>query len=223
MSQTIQLENLRHSVFFRNVSHNVLEEVSTHCEFITLEAGDILFGQDSESDALYFLEDGEVQVIRRYPEGYDVILATEKPPYVIGEISMLANQTRTGRVIATQDCRLIKLTRTNIWKICESAPPIALEALRNLGVRLYRLNLRVRENAVSNISARVASLLLLLTENHAPIKNDAEAIAHIARASAANVDIVRRLLKQWVEYDLIDMDDNGITVKQSDALRIIAG
>ena len=223
MSQAIHIDILRHSVFFRNVSQSVLEEIASHCEVISLDAGDILFEQDSESDALFFLEKGEIQVIRRYPEGYDVIIATESAPYVIGEISMLANKARTGQVITTKDCHMLKLNREAIWAICESAPPIAMEALRNLGVRLYRLNLRVRENAVSNVSARVASLILLLGDNHRPIKNDIETLSHIARASATNLDVVSRLLHQWAEYEIITMNEQEITIQQAEALRNLAG
>lgn len=223
MTQSIQLDNLRHSVFFRKLSQSDLEEVAKHCEAITLNAGEILFEQDSEPDAIYFLEEGEVQVIRRYPEGYEVVIATEAAPYVIGEISMLANKVRTGRVFASQDCRMIKLNREDIWRICESEASIAMDALRSLGGRLYRLNLRVRENAVSNVSARVASLLLLLSENDTPIHNTVESISQMARASAANIDVIARLLNQWAEYEIIDLNEETIVVRQAGALRSLAG
>lgn len=224
MSQTIHLDTLHSSVFFTDVSDTVLESVLPHCEIMTLATGDILFEQDSQADALYFLESGKIQVIRRYPEGYEVVIATEEPPYIIGEISMLAGQVRTGRVVAIENCRLIKISQKAILELCESASEIPLQALKNLGIRLYRLNLRVRENAISNVSARVASLLLLMANNEtSSFKNTSATINDMARAAATNSDIVNRLLKQWAEYEIISLSEQEISIKQAEALRNLAG
>lgn len=223
MSQTIYLDILRESVFFTDVSDTVLESVLPHCEVMDLASGELLFEQDSQADSLYFLESGKIQVIRRYPDAHEVVIATENAPYVIGEISLLADQARTGRVVALENCRLIKLSQKAISELCESASEIPLQALKNLGIRLYRLNLRVRENGISNVSARVASLLLLLADNQAIITKNPSTINDMARAAAVNVDSINRLLKQWAEYEIIGLSEQEISIKQTEALRNLAG
>lgn len=223
MILTINADTLRNSFLFKDVDQSILEEVAKHCQAMELHAGETLFEQDSESDALYFLESGQIHVIRHYPEGYEVVIATEVPYYVIGELSLLANQPRTGSVVAVGDCDLIKLSRDSILEICEKMPQISLKAITHLGKRLYRLNLRVRESAIGNIAARVASVLLLLAANDAEQVFPLVSVTRLARATAINPDAVERLLRQWAEYEIISQNGQEVSIHNVEALRNLAG
>ena len=223
MILTINADTLRNSFLFKDVEQSILEEVARHCQTMELHAGETLFEQDSAPDALYFLESGQIHVVRHYPEGYEVVIATEVPYYVIGELSLLANEPRTGSVVAVGDCELIKLSRASILEICEKMPQISLKAMNHLGKRLYRLNLRVRESAIGNIAARVASVLLLLAENQENQTFSSVGVARLARATAINPDAVERLLKQWADYEIISQNGQEIRLHKIEALRNLAG
>lgn len=223
MAQTINLNTLRNSFLFKDVEMDVLQKVARHCQPMTLDAGETLFEQDTPPDAMYFLEDGQIHIVRRYPDGYEVILATEVPYYIIGELSLIANQPRTGSVIAVGDCDLIRISRQAILEICETIPEVAVKALTHLGNRLYQLNLRVRESAVGNVAARVASVLLLLCNNENGMITSEVSITRLARATAMDADVVERLLRQWSKQDIITVHRQQITVHSVEALRNLAG
>lgn len=223
MFLTINADTLRNSFLFKDVDQALLQKVVQHCQPMELHAGETLFEQDSEPDALYFLETGQIHVVRHYPEGYEVVIATETPYYVIGELSLLANMPRTGSVVAVGDCDLIKLSRDAILEICENVPQISLQALTHLGERLYRLNLRVRESAIGNITARVASVLLLLSDNQSGTSIASVPITRLARATAINAEAVERLLKRWAEYDIISLNGQQITIHKLNTLHDLAG
>ncbi len=196
MSMTINPQLLRNSFLFTEADDKVLYDVAKHCQFMELSAGERLFEQDTPADALYFLESGQVHVVRQYADGSDIIIATEVPYYVIGELSLLANQPRTGSVVAVGDCDLVMLSRQAILDICENMPEVAVRALTHLGSRLYRMNLHIRENAIGNVSARVASVLLLLANNHDGMLDASISMTRIARATAIDVNVVTQLLNQ---------------------------
>ena len=219
--RTFDAESLRSSLLFKDVKSAVLEHAATFCRMMELRAGDTLFEQESPSDALYILESGQVHVIRRYPEGDEVILATESPYYVIGELSMLAAQPRTGTVVAVSDCELIMLSRDALLDVCDRTPDIAVKALTHLGQRLYGLNLRVRESAIGNIAARVASVLLIASMNDDG-QIDAP-VTRLARATATDADRVERMLRDWAKDGVITFDSGQVTVRDTDALRALAG
>ena len=222
MASTYNISVLRNSFLFKDADEFVLKAVNRHCELMELDAGETLFEQDTPPDNMYFLIDGQIHIVRRYPEGYDVTIATEVPFYVIGELSMLANQPRTGSVVAVGDCDLIRLSRKAVFEVCESYPDVAVRALSHLGTRLYRLNLWVRESAVSNVGARIASVLLLMADNQGTTLKDVS-ITRLARATAIDADVVERLLRQWTEYGVLSMDNQQITIRQIEALRTFAG
>jgi CRP-like cAMP-binding protein len=222
MATTFDTSVLRNSFLFKDAEETVLQAVSKYCEFMELDAGETLFEQESPPDAMYFLVDGQVHVVRRYPEGYDVKIATEVPFYVIGELSLVAHQVRTGTVVAVGDCDLIRLSRKAVVEICQQYPNVGVRALTHLGARLYRLNLWVRESAVSNVSARLASVLLLMVHGEATTLSSIS-ITRLARATAIDADVVERLLRQWDEYGVISHRDRQITIRNLDALHTFAG
>ena len=159
---TIEPEDLRDVDMFRAVDEVALRELAEHCRRIELMAGATLFEQNSPSDALYVLETGQIHILRQYEDGEHVVLATEVPWYVIGDLSMLAAQPRTGAVEAVSDCTLIALQRSAFFTLCKQHIGLALAVQEQLAQRLFRMNLRARENAIGNMAARVASLLLLM-------------------------------------------------------------
>jgi CRP-like cAMP-binding protein len=222
MATTFNISVLRNSFLFKDADDSVLEQVAQSCEAMELDAGETLFGQDTPPDDMYFLVDGQIHIVRHYPEGYDVTIATEVPYYVIGELSMLANQPRTGSVVAVGDCDLVRLSRSAVLEICQTYPNVAVGALNRLGTRLYRLNLWVRESAVSNVSARIASVLLLMSGNTAAPLHDVS-ITRLARATAIDADVVERILRQWDEYGVISRHEQQITIHNRAALQNFAG
>lgn len=214
---------LRNSMLFQGASDEVLNAVSHFCQPMELLAGETLFEQDSPSDAMYFLEDGQVHIIRHYPDGYQVILATEAPYYVIGELSMLANLPRTGSVVAVSDCDLIKFERSAILQLFNEYPSVAAHATTYLGQRLYTLNLKVRESGIGNVKARVASALLLMARNQpGQIEGDVS-ITRLARTTAIDADIVDHLLADWCTDNLIAVQDRQITIHDIEAIQNLAG
>lgn len=216
--QTIDYQILRNSFLFKDVDNMLLRLIASHLQPMTLYAGDTLFEQDAVADAMYFLESGQVHVIRQYPDGDEVILATEVPYYVIGELSMLANEPRTGKVVAVGDCDLLKLSRNDFMHLVKVTPEIAVSALDDLGKRLYKLNLRVRESAIGNVAARVASVLLLNGVDTQPLS-----INRIARATAMDADVVERLLRKWENEKIIRIKAQKLEILNDNALQAIAG
>lgn len=222
MATTFNLSVLRNSFLFKEADESVLQAVGKHCEAMELDAGEILFEQDTHPTDMYFLVDGQIHIVRHYPEGYDVTIATEVPYYVIGELSLLANQPRTGSVVAVGDCDLVRLSRQAVFEICETYPDVAVRALSHLGNRLYRLNLWVRESAVSNVGARIASVLLLMSNSENRTLSNVST-TRLARATAINADVVERMLRQWHEYGVIHVDNQQITILKVEALQTFAG
>jgi len=223
MVQTISPVILRNSFLFKEVGTDVLSDVVKHCQRMELLAGETLFEQDSEPDAMYFLEEGQIHVVRHYASGYEVILATEVPYYVIGELSMLANQPRTGSVVAVGNCDLIRVSRDGIEAISRQHPDVPLKALKHLGKRLYKFNLRVRENAIGNVRARIASALLLLANEQNGEVHGLINLTRLARATAIDTDVVEHLMKNWTSDGILEIQGQTVTVHDIDALKNIAG
>lgn len=223
LTPTLSPDILRNSFLFRDADTNLLQSILPQCEYQELLAGETLFEQDSEPDAMYFLQDGQIHVVRHYPDGSEVVLATEIPYYVIGELSLLANKPRTGSVVAVGNCDLVRMSRDTVFEVFHQMPKVAVNALTHLGKRLYRLNLRVRESAISNVSGRVATLLVMMADNKAGTIDKPINLSRLARATAIDTDFVKHLIKKWESEAVLSLDEKQITIFDIEYLRRIAG
>ena len=219
----VHFQALKDARLFQDFPDHILVDLAEHCRYIELGAGQSLFQQSDPGNNLYILAEGQIHVVRHYPTGEDVIIATEGPYYVIGELSMLANQPRTGDVIAVSDSSLIELARADFMEACSQAPEVAITLVSYLSSRLYRMNLLIRENAIGNIGARIASVLLLLSQGKSGVIANPIRVNRIARAVAIDGDTVDRILWEWEKYGYISVDNQTITIVDIDAINNIAG
>ncbi len=223
MVQTISPAILRNSFLFKEVGTDILSDVVTHCQHMELLAGETLFEQDSEPDAMYFLADGQIHVLRHYASGAEVILATEVPYYVVGELSMLAGLPRTGSVVAVSNCDLLRISRDAVEDLSRQHPDVPFRAMKHLGERLYKLNLRVRESAIGNVMARIASVLLLLSnEQNGDVKTPVN-LTRLARATALDTDVVIQMMKKWTQDGIVSIKGQSLSIYDVNALKNIAG
>ncbi len=217
------LSILKEAELFHHFPDDALHELSRHASLLELPAGDTLFEQDEGSDRLYVLAEGQVHLVRRYPSGDPVVLATEGPYYVIGELSMIADQPRTAGVVAVSDCTLAALARAPFLEICRRYPQAAVAAMQHLAGRLYRMNLLVREYALGNVAARLASLLLLISGGAAgPLPGEVR-VNRVARAAGVDADVIDQWLSRWAAAGMIAYDGRRLQVLDADALGQIAG
>lgn len=217
------LQILKDAGLFQNFPDDALRELAQHTMLMELPAGETLFEQDERSDSLYVLAEGQVHLVRRYLSGDPVVLATEAPYYVIGELSMIADHPRTAGVVAVSDCTLAALGRAPFLEVCRRHPEAAIAALQHLAGRLYRMNLLVREYALGNVPARVASLLLLMSGGGAGALPGDVRVNRVARAAGVDADVIGDLFKRWTAAGLIAYDGRRLDVLDADALSQIAG
>lgn len=220
----VEPEHLRDADLFHAADDAALNAMAQHCTRIELLAGATLFEQNAPGDALYVLEDGQVHILRQYEDGEQVVLATEVPFYLIGDLSMLAAQPRTGAVVAVSDCTLIALQRSALVALCEQHYGLARAVQEQLALRLYRMNLQVRENAIGNVGARVASLLLLMAGDmpDSPLTQPLR-VNRMARATATDADVIEHLLADWEAEGLIRLSGGQLDLLDVARLERIAG
>ncbi len=223
ITDQVKYQDLRDASLFKAVSDEALIELAKHCQYVELMAGEFLFHQGDPGDTLYILHDGQVHIVRRYPSGEEIVLATEGPYYAIGDLSMLSNQPRTGGVLAVSDCTLIALRRDAFLAACARIPEIAAKAVGDLSQRLYRMNLLVREYAIGNVAARIASAVVLLSGGHNGVVPGTVRANRLARAVAIDADAVERILKDWEKRGYISFDNRTLTIHNIEALDNIAG
>ena len=99
---------------------------------ISFETGQIIFTEGDESEDLFILLSGELEILK----GNKKISEINKPGELFGEMSVLLGGKRTATVKVVKDVKALKIVKSDIARFLESSPEIARDITFMLARRL---------------------------------------------------------------------------------------
>ena len=126
---------------FADLDFAELNTISDHMHVTRLEPGDIVFSEGDPGDAVCFVVDGTLDVLKWYKGKAEKKIAVKAPGGSIGEMAVIGNFSRTATVKARTDTTLLTLSRRRLDQICDEHPKIGVKILRSIA-RLLSLHLR---------------------------------------------------------------------------------
>lgn len=134
---------------FQTLSAAEVSEVVGACTVEAIDAQTILFEQGDESDALYIVRRGTLEVAAVSPLGEKVVLATLGEGTVVGEMSLIEGGPRSATVSAVDAVEVLKLSRASFEAMrragSKAAYKIILGLARTVGERRRQTDERVQE------------------------------------------------------------------------------
>ncbi|MBN1106133.1 MAG: cyclic nucleotide-binding domain-containing protein [Deltaproteobacteria bacterium] len=132
--------------FFASLNSKELDVVSNYISFYEVDAGTVLFNEGQEADCVYFIVEGELDVIKETVGGKKVgidrvVIATLSKGSTIGEMSVIEDSPRSATVRAKATVILVTLSREGFRIILDQHPHIGIKILIGLAQALSR-NLR---------------------------------------------------------------------------------
>lgn len=94
-------------------------------EWMETEVGDTIFSQGDESDALYFIESGRVDVLLRAEAGHVLRLRSMTAGAVIGEVGFYLGKVRSASIVVTEAGVMQRLSHEALRRMEEKAPQTA--------------------------------------------------------------------------------------------------
>ena len=101
-------EVLRGLPYFADLPQTLLDQVCRESESIEIDPETTIIQEDSLSEDMFVIVDGELRVTKRGTDR-EVVLATLGPGEVVGEIALLDNAPRTASVTAISKSSLIRI------------------------------------------------------------------------------------------------------------------
>ncbi len=106
-----------------------------------LKAGTLLFNEGDPGDSMYLIVAGEVSVyLSDKSLGLNCELARLGSGQSFGEMALVTGSPRSASVKATEDCRLLVLSRDILFKLVQAAPQVGLMIAAVLAKRTEELN-----------------------------------------------------------------------------------
>lgn len=180
-------------------------------------AGDVVFDEGQPSEALYVIQSGHVELVRRGPDGERVV-ARHGPGELFGEIAVLLGQPRTSRAVASTDARLLQLDRATFESMCADRPEIALRVIQRLAERAIDLEQRLAALGVDDLLRPVVRVILRQApagESSARIQTS---LRKLANEAGLRMNEAHRALNQLLDQKLVRLVEDVLEVRDLETL-----
>jgi len=100
-----------------------------------LAPGETVFSEGEPGDALYVVQSGEIDLVRRGAGG-PRLLARVGAGEFFGELAVVEGARRSARAVAVGEARVLRLDRATLEALCVGQPEVAIRLIRGLAARL---------------------------------------------------------------------------------------
>ena len=149
---------LKQSDIFYQFTPAQLEMVANLCQEVIFQAGEIVFKENSGSQELYIITQGEVEILINpalvgtpgKSNQVESVIATLRRGQSFGEIALVDEGIRSASARAAQkETRLLVIPRDKLIMLCETYPQLGYRLMYNLAadiaMKIRNADLRVRE------------------------------------------------------------------------------
>jgi len=146
------------------------EDLLLKIEAISIEKsykkGEIIILQDTSVEGLYILVSGRLRISRSSEDGRVKVLAILSPGDIIGEMSLLDDESASATVETMEDSRLILIGKEDFQAMLLRYPLVTIEIARILGRRLRSADKEIEELAFYSVKNRLIEALIDLANRH---------------------------------------------------------
>jgi CRP-like cAMP-binding protein len=133
---------------------------------MSYERGASIFHEGEPTTYAVLIESGTVKIVRRRPDGGDMILAMRGPNDLIGEMAAIDRLPRSAGAVAMAPVKAHLIPADGFDKFLDRCPRVMRLLLAFMAARQRDTEQRRLEQASESVAHRVAAELLELAERH---------------------------------------------------------
>ena len=149
---------------FAPLSEEEIEQLNGRLSDVHLEPGEIFYTPQDRSERLFLLCKGRVRIYKT-TNGREFTLATVEAGTIFGGMALTAQQLEGAHAQAMEASELSIMQRADLECLILDKPEVGLQITHLLSERLRRYETRLEAITLKGITARLASLLVLLLES----------------------------------------------------------
>lgn len=207
---------------FQDLSPREMEDLNRITTMSTVPKGRVFYRPEEQSEVLFILKEGKVQLYRISPEGKKLVITTLGSHTLFGEMALLGAKMHNTFAEAAEDCLICVMSRNDLERLILSKPQVALRILEITGRRLRDAEERLENMAFKGIPARLASMLLRLAEEQG--SDEITGLTHqdLAESVGTYRETATQVLNDLKAEGYIDIGRKRITILDMEALTAVA-
>jgi CRP/FNR family transcriptional regulator len=180
--------------------------------------GDLIFEQESPSNAFYAITTGRVKIYKMMPNGKDLILEIFGPGDPLGAVAVYMDRPFPASAMALEDTTCVIIPRAAFFHLLESNPSLVRGFLLGMTTRLVELTNRLAELTGGRIDARFARLFMKLASETGRAERGGTFIPialsrqELADMTGTTVETCIRIMSRWNKEAIVRTEKDGFVV-----------
>ena len=121
---------------FKDVPQPVLAQIASQIERHHLAKGTVLIRKGEQSDSLFIIRTGWVKVIAEGNNGEEVVLNQCGPGQVIGEMSLIDQEPRSGTVVLISSAEVLEIKYSTVLEALNDYPQLLHDDAQTIAVTI---------------------------------------------------------------------------------------
>ena len=210
---------------FEPLSEEEIEQLNGQLSDVHLEQDEVFYTPEDRTERLFVLWKGRVRIYKTI-DGREFTLATVEAGTVFGEMALTAQQMQGAYAQAMEASEISVMHRADLERLMLEKPKVGLQISQLLSERLRRYETRLEDITLKDVTARLASLLVLLMESEGVVTGDHSVKIpthythqHLGTMIGANREAVTRAFGQLQDEGIVQLRRRLIYVPDVQALR----
>ena len=211
-------ELLRTTPIFSRLSVEDRRKIAEVATVRAFDRGEIIFEQESPSDAFYAITAGRVKIFKMMPNGKDLILEVFGPGDPLGAVAAYLGRPFPATATALEETTCVLIPRADFFRLLEQHPSLVRGLLLGLTMRLVELTNRLAELTGGRIEPRFARLFMKLADEMGRSQRGGTFIPlplsrqELADMTGTTIETCIRIMSRWGKEEIVRTDKDGFVV-----------
>ncbi len=161
-----KLWHIRNCSLFRRLDAEQLAQLEKQARARVFPRNSAVYLPSDAADDAFLVAEGRIRICSHTPDGKQAILAFVEPGELFGELALLHPGDREDRAEAAVDSTVVQLPGERLRQLMERSADLTLGVTKLIGLRLQRIERRLRSLLFRSNRDRLAHLLLDLAEQY---------------------------------------------------------
>lgn len=206
---------------------DAIRNLESQCKWRRYRSGERIFARGSVGREVFFIVEGEVQILGTNEAGREITLAHAHAGDTVGEMAAIDGQQRSANVVAFEDCLVAVLGAEQFVAILKHNGAISFELLQRLSSMVRRGDERVLELSILEAKQRICAELLRLVKRDASVPDlwvikPLPSLRQIAGSASTTREVAASTLNQLYPRRIVTRRGENLYVLDRPALEDFA-
>jgi len=209
------LNTYKKTSLFQGLSEEQLEDLVNSSVVKKHIKNSMVVNQGDETDSLYVIIEGTVDVFLQNETGKEIIINSLGPCDTFGELAPLGHIPRQASIIAKADCVFAVITKQVFMESLLINPVISMKIIELLVERIQDLTDDLSSVALDDVYHRVVRVLYKHSDEiNGKVVTQRLTQQDIANRVGATREMVHRILKELKAGEYISINGKHITIEK---------